>query len=225
MVFNYTYAQRKNKSSVIKPVAELEAGIFHYTFTVHTGAQDMAMAMQREIKLVDDKWIVTDAVQSPLGEVSEENILDRKTLRCLHRKTKQGPVTIDLLYTDKKVTGSVDLGSGKTPINVDLEKPIYIDGAGTDLVVGRLPLEQNVSIPLETFDPQTSQINKYDVTFVSTENIKVPAGEFSVMKITMDQVNGAEKRTFWISQKDKRMIRSEAILPQMGNARVVAELQ
>jgi len=211
---------------VPKPVSDLQAGKYSYTFTMTMGAQNIAMDMNREVKMDNGKWSVTDAVKSPMGEMKDESQIELKTLKCLHRNVKQGPVTLDLNYTKEAVTGSMDMGNGKTnPINVKLENPIVIDGAGSDLVIARLPLKHDESTIIEMLDIQTSQVKRYELKLAGTEKITVPAGSFDTFKITMNQVDGGEKTTFWISSSDKNMIRTEAIVPQMGNAKMVAELR
>ncbi|HEY9045629.1 MAG TPA: prolyl oligopeptidase family serine peptidase [Ohtaekwangia sp.] len=211
---------------VPKPVGDLQAGKYNYAFTMTMGAQNIAMDMNREIKIDNGKWSVTDAVKSPMGEMKDESHIELKTLKCLHRNIKQGPVTVDLNYTQEAVTGSMDMGNGKkNDINVKLENPIVIDGAGSDLVIARLPLKQDVPTIIEMLDVQTSQVKRYELKLAGTEKITVPAGSFDTYKITMNQVDGGEKTTFWISASDKNMIRTEAIVPQMGNAKMVAELK
>jgi dipeptidyl aminopeptidase/acylaminoacyl peptidase len=208
------------------PVADLKAGKYTYAFTMVMGAQNIAMEMNREIKQDGGKWSVTDAIKSPMGEIAEQNLIEPKTLKCLQRKVKQGPVNIDLSYTDQNVTGTMDMGNGqKKPVNVKLENPITIDGAGSDLVIARLPLKENTSTIIEMVDVATSQIKKYEIKLAGTEKITVPAGSFDTYKITMNQIDGGEKTIFWISSADKNMIRTEAIVPQMGNAKMIAELR
>jgi hypothetical protein len=120
----------------------------------------------------------------------------------------------------------MDMGNGqKKPVNVKLENPITIDGAGSDLVIARLPLKENTSTIIEMVDVATSQIKKYEIKLAGTEKITVPAGSFDTYKITMNQIDGGEKTIFWISSADKNMIRTEAIVPQMGNAKMIAELK
>lgn len=207
-----------------KPSSDLQAGKYSYAFTMTMGAQNMTMDMNREVKFENGKWSVTDAIKSAMGDIAEQNLIEAKTLKCLQRNVKQGPVTVALTYTDKAITGSMDIGNGqKKPIDVKLNNPIIIDGAGSDLVIARLPLQENSSTVIEMLDIQTSQIKKYEVKLLGTEKITVPAGSFDTYKISVNQVDGGEKTTYWISSADKSMIRTEAIVPQMGNAKMVAE--
>jgi hypothetical protein len=214
-------------SSALPPlVADLKEGSYNYAFTMAAGGQSMKMEMKRDIKKENGKWAVTDAIKTPMGEMVEQSTLDPKSLACLTRKIKQGPATIDLTYTPTEVNGSADMGTGQAkPVTIKLEHPIVIDGAGSDLVIGRLPLKENFSAVIEMVDVMSAQVKKYEIKYLGTEKVTVPAGSFDTYKVSMSQVDGGEKSTFWISSSDRNMIKVEAFVPQAGNATMTAELK
>jgi len=214
------------RTALPKPVADLSEGTYNYAFTMSAGGQNIAMDMKREIKKENGKWAVTDVVKSPMGEMMEQSTIEPTSLQCLGRKIKQGPALIELTYTPTEVNGSADLGTGqKKPVTIKLESPIMIDGAGSDLVIGRLPLQENFTAVIEMVDVMSAQVKKYEIKYLGTENITVPAGSFETFKVSQNQIDGGEKSTYWISSKDRNMIKFEAIVPQMGNAKMVGELK
>jgi hypothetical protein len=209
-----------------KPAGDLKEGTHNYAFTMTAGGQTVPMEMKREVKKENGKWLVTDAVKTPMGDMVEQATLEPTTLRCLERKIKQGPATIELTYSVTEVSGSADMGGGqKRPMTIKLEKPILIDGAGSDLVIGQLPMKENFSAVLEMVDVMTAQIKKYELKYLGQEQVTVPAGSFDTHKVSMNQIDGGEKTTFWISATDRSMIKTEALVPQMGNVKMVVELK
>lgn len=209
-----------------KPTEDLKEGTFNYAVKLAAGPQNIAMDMTRDVKKENGKWTIIDAVKSPMGEIREQSTLEPITLKCLMRIMKQGPATVEMNYSDTEVNGNVDMGNGqKKPMAIKLERPIVVDGAGADLVLARVPFKEGEIATMETVDVMTAQIKKYEVKLVGTEKITVPAGSFDTYIISMNQIDGGEKSTFWISAADKKMIKTEAILPQMGNAKMTVELK
>ena len=124
------------------------------------------------------------------------------------------------------MSGTIDPGTvEKKPLNVKLENPIHIDGAGSDLVFARLPLQPNFTTVIEMVDPSSAQVKKYELKHIGSEKITVPAGTFETTKLAINQIDGGEKFIYWLSPADKNMIKIEAIVPQMGNAKMTAELK
>lgn len=209
-----------------KPTEDLKEGKFNYAVKLAAGPQNIAMDMTRDVKKENGKWTIVDAVKSPMGEIREQSTLEPVTLKCLMRMMKQGPATVEMNYSDAEVNGHIDMGNGqKKPMTIKLERPIAVDGAGADLVLARVPFKENETVTMETVDVMTAQIKKYEVKLIGTEKITVPAGSFDTYIISMNQIDGGEKSTFWISSSDKKMIKTEAILPQMGNAKMTVELK
>ncbi|HYG19361.1 MAG TPA: prolyl oligopeptidase family serine peptidase [Ohtaekwangia sp.] len=214
------------KSSIPALVADLQPGTAQYTFTITSGAQSMNMDMTREIKMVGGKWSVKDAMKSPMGDIADENLIEPKTLRPLQRKTKQGPVTSEVNYTATEAKGWIDIGNGeKKPVSVKLEGPVIGDGAGLDLVIGRMPLKEDFVAVVDVIDATNLKVKQMEIKVLGKETVKVPAGSFEAYKVSVAETEGSQTFTIWITVKDRNMVRTEAIIPQMGNAKMVAELK
>ncbi len=198
-----------------------------YNFTFSFGGQNMAMDMTREVKMENGKWKVTDFVTSPQITVSDVNIIEPKTLKHIHRSTKQGPATVEIDYTAEGAKGTMDAGNGgaKVPISSKLEPHVIGDGAGLDLLIARMPLKEDYSTVIEVYDGSQNKVKKLQVKVLGKETVTVPAGSFESFKVEVAQLDGPEKFIAWISTKDLNMVRTEANVPQMGDAHMVAELK
>lgn len=214
------------KASAPTYVSDLKPESSKYNFTFSMNGQNMAMDMTREVKIENGKWKVTDFVTSPQITVTDVNIIEPKSLRHIHRTVKQGPATIEVDYTTEGATGSMDTGTGqKVPLNSKFESHVIGDGAGLDLLIARMPLKEDYSTVIEVFDGSTNKVKKIQVKVLAKETVKVPAGSFESYKVEAAQLDGPEKFIVWISTKDLNMVRTEANVPQMGNAHMVAELK
>jgi dipeptidyl aminopeptidase/acylaminoacyl peptidase len=214
------------KASAPKYLSDLKPENSKYNFTFSMNGQTMPMDMTREVKMENGKWKVTDYVTSPQITVTDINIIEPKTLKHIHRSTKQGPATIELEYTAEGATGTMDSGNGtKIPITNKFESHVIGDGAGLDLLIARMPIQEYFTTVIEIFDGSSNKIKKMQVKVLAKETVTVPAGSFESYKVEVAQLDGPEKFVVWISTKDLNMIKTEANVPQMGNAHMVAELK
>ena len=113
-----------------KPAVDLAPGSAKYKVSIAMGGQTMAMDLTSEIADEGGKWIATETVNGPMGEIKDRVVLTKGTLVPVSRTASQGPVTIELAFTDKKATGSMNMGGQARPIDVDLGGPLFADGAG-----------------------------------------------------------------------------------------------
>ena len=59
-----------------------------------------------------------------------------------------------------------------------------------------------------------------------TEKVTVPAGQFDTWKVDITSGEGGpDKVTVWVAKDTRTPVKSAAILPDMGGATMVAELQ
>lgn len=208
-------------------VSDLKPENSKYIFTFSFNGQKMVMDMTREVKMENGKWKVTDFVTSPQITVSDVNIIEPKTLKHIHRSTKQGPATVEIDYTTDGANGTMDAGNGsaKVPISSKFDPHVIGDGAGLDLLIARMPLKEGYATVIDVYDGSQNKLKKLQVKVVGKESITVPAGSFESFRVEVAQLDGPEKFTAWISIKDLNMLKTEANLPQMGDAHIVAELK
>ncbi len=208
----------------LNPVSDLNEGEYSYGVTLHAGEQKMNMELTRKITSEEGNWVITETSKTPMGEIVDQNVISKGGLQPIRRKILQGQANVEVEYSPDEVKGLLTMGSQKRPINVKLEHPITSDGAGLDLLIARLPLKENYQSTIAVFDVMSGKVKKMNVKVAGREQVKVPAGTFDTIKVTVTEIDGPSASTLWISPSNKNTVKMEANVPQMGNGKIVMEL-
>ncbi len=208
----------------LAPVSDLANGEYLYGVTLLAGEQKMNMELTRKVSEDGGNWVITETSKTPMGEIMDQNVISKGNLQPVRRKIVQGPANIEVEYSPDEVKGLLTMGTQKRPISVKLDHPITSDGAGLDLLIARLPLKENYQTTIAVFDVMSGKIKKMNVKVVGREQVKVPAGAFDAIKVTVTEIEGPSASTLWISPADKNTVKMEANVPQMGNGKLVMEL-
>jgi hypothetical protein len=162
-----------------------------------------------------------------MGPVTDKTILKKGSLELVSRQVKQGPATINLDISSDMITGNMDMGGNNTAIEQKLESPLFADGGGATQVMAQLPLEEGYTTYFRNFDMQSMQVKTYKLAVVGTEEVTVPAGTFTTHKVSITSAEGEPgSRTLWVATDgSRRMVKMEAVLPQMNGAVLTSELQ
>ena len=212
-----------SKSVSMKPVKDLKAARYEYKVEIDANGQKIPMSITRDVKEDGDKWVITDNATSAMGKMMDVSVVYKKTLKPAKRTTEQGPVKINLAYTEGFVKGDVNTGGTASKIETKTDDALFPDGAGVDLVWGAMDLKENMTTTFKVYDPQTQSVKMQMMKVVKKEKVKIDAGEFDSFVVeTSDVESPTQKTTYWIS--DGRMVKSVTIIPQMGNATVTSEL-
>ncbi len=207
------------------PIRDLEPDMDAYVATIKVQEQEMTMDVTRTVEETTEGWRITEITRGPMGEVQDVEILAKEILQPRERHLQQGPVMVDLTYSDSRIEGTFNMQGNEQPVSVDLEGPIYSDGAGGDLVVASLPLEDGYAVTYPTFDLMTQKVKRMRLEVKGTESVTVPAGTFDAHRVEISSAEGAPGSTIlWIDVDSREIVRTEQSLPQMGGAVVVAEL-
>jgi hypothetical protein len=209
-----------------QPAFGLTPGISSYKVSIDMGGQTMNMQLTRTVEEVERGWRVSDSATGPMGEVSDSEILAKPSLTPIERETRQGPVSIDLAYSDSRIEGSFTMSGNTQPIAVDLDGPIFSDGAGASLVIAALPLADGYTANYRTFDLMTQKVKPMKATVTGVETVSVPAGSFEAYRVDVGAADGSgAASTIWVARESRQVVKTEARVPQMGNATIVSELQ
>src|SRR3954452_2539810 len=103
-----------------KPAVDLKPGSQKYQVTIAMGPQQMKMSLTTTIKEENGAWSVTDAMETPMGAVTDSAVVEKGTLIARSRKTQQGPMKLEVAYSGGKATGAANMGSGDKEISADL---------------------------------------------------------------------------------------------------------
>jgi dipeptidyl aminopeptidase/acylaminoacyl peptidase len=201
-------------------------GTYKYKATIKAGQNSVDLSMATVIQETSGGWIVTDSTTMPTGEAIDTSKFDKKSLTLVSRNIKQGPVTIDLAFKENKVSGKMIISGQEKPFEVEVGGPLFADGAGSAFAIGALPLAEGYSVTVRNFDIQTQKVKLLQVRVVGSESVSVPAGSFECYRVEITSAEGgAENVMVWIAQDSRKPVKTTTALPQMGGAKLTAELQ
>ena len=211
-----TVVQAKETASssvgVPKPAVDLTAGTRKYKTTAVQ--PDGTYVGTYSITIKDDGgvWTVTDTVETADGPVALVSTLEKGTLilrkELFKHFAKPGdpaPFTINLDFTDNKVTGTSNRSGQDKPVAIDLSGPLFAGEAVSQVTIGCLPLADGYSTTFRNFDIQRQKEKLLQLKVAGMERVKVPAGTFDSYKVEVTSADGgSNKGTVWIA-KDSRM--------------------
>lgn len=219
---------RKLQADLPSPVSDMSEADLKYQMTVKMGEQEIPMEVDQAIKEVDGNWVVTQTANSAMGAVKDQYTVQKGNLLPVSRTIEQGPVTINLEHSAKKVTGSINMNGQEREVAVDLENQVFADGPALYETLARLPLKEGYVAPYRSFDVQAQKAKAYELKVVGKESVSVPAGSFDVWKAEIkDLDSGQTNTTIWLSadQSKPGLIKMSAVMPQMNGAQVTMELK
>jgi hypothetical protein len=221
-------AKKVDVSAVGAPKLEaaLQPGTYNYLAKIQMGGQSMDLKMSTVVKEEGSNWTATDTVATPMGDAVDVATLDKKTLAVLKRSAKQGPMAIDIEFQDNKATGKMNMGGQDRPISMDVGGPVFSAAGGAALWMTCLPLAEGYSTAFRDFDIQKQKVKMMQLTVAGSESVTVPAGTFGSFKLDVSSAEGGpEKVTVWVAKESRKVVKFSALIPEMGGATLVAELQ
>lgn len=212
--------------TVPKPTAQPTAGTFSYAGTITAGPQSMAISMVRTVKQEGGTWIVTDAAKLPMGEAVDTTTMAEGTLVPLKRQVKQGPITIEMAFTEAKATGTMAMGGEPKPFSIDLSGGLFADGSGSQDALACLPLAPGYTVIYRNLDLQKQKVQLKQAKVVAQEDVTVPAGSFKAWKLELSSAEGDPgSTTLWLDTATRKMLKTVATVPSMGGAVITMELK
>jgi hypothetical protein len=208
-----------------KPATDLHAGTYNYQVKIEMGGQQINMKLSTVIQDGAASWTATDQMDTPQGAATDTATLEKGSLLLLKRSVNQGPVAIDLDFAGNKAAGKMSMNGQDKPIAVDLGGPLFADAAGSDQVIACLPLAEGYSTTFRNFDVQTQKVKLLQLTVAGKEEVKVPAGTFTALRVEISSADGgSDKRTLWIAGETHKVVKVTAVLASMGGAVMTQEL-
>ncbi|MGQ9917732.1 MAG: alpha/beta fold hydrolase [Bryobacteraceae bacterium] len=193
---------------------------------IELGSQSIALETRSVIEKTPEGWRATDTMKTPMGDATDVTILDASTFETRRRTLKQGPVQIEYQVSGGKASGTMQMGGQPRPIDVALEGPLFADGAGSAVLLASLPLAEGYTTAYRVLDVQSQKTKLYSLKVAGSVSVAVPAGTFECWRVEMEPADGSPgKQTLFVAKKERRPVKLEAVLPQMGGAKMTAELQ
>ena len=208
-----------------KPAVDLKPGSHKYQVVVAMGPQQMKMSLTSTIKDENGAWAAVDTMETPMGIVNDASVMDKGTLIARSRKMQQGPMKLELAYTDGKVTGVADMGSGEKPVAAETGGPLFGEGPGAPAAIGCLPLAEGFTTTFRNFDTQKMKPKLMQLKVAGSESLTVPAGKFDAYKVEVTSAEGGnDNLTLWIAKDSRVPVKIATVLAAMGGAVMTAEL-
>lgn len=203
-----------------------KASVCNYGVTIEMGPQKIPMDMKRVVQVDGDKIVVSDESSSAMGSMSDKTTMNIKDLSPIKREISQGPVTIVLDHSTDQITGNMSMNGQEKTFSQKLDAPVFGDGGALDLTLAALPLKVGYETMYRTFDPQAQKVKLFKLAVKAMEQVDVPAGKYNTYKVEVKPGDGEPGgSTLWIATEEKQVIKSSTIVPQMGGAKVTAELK
>ena len=207
------------------PTLPLVTGEFQYAMKIAMGGQEIPMKLVLKVEPAGDQYKASTTMETPQGNVVISSALDKTTLATLSESVQQGPVTIDVNFADNHAKGKLSMGGQEHAIDTETGGPLFADGAGSDLVLGSLPLTENYTATYRNFDLQGQKVKLLQLKVGGTEKVTVPAGSFDAWRLEVVSADGgSDKKTVWIAKDSRKMVKSSTVAAAMGGAVITLEL-
>ena len=225
------------ESSMTVPLPELDAtGVEPVEFvlksTTSMGGQEIVIeSTQRYEKTKyegEPIWLISTSTTMPMGTAVDTFWVDHETIAPIQWRVHQGPAFVDVDFTDEAITGMIDMGAQKLPIEIELEAPTFVSGSALDLMFMAMPLEDGYKTTVRFFELQMQKIRPMALEGIGTETVRVPAGTFETYKVEMKPLDGEEGGGMVYVMKEGRRAPVMADLklpPQAGGLVIHTELQ
>lgn len=209
------------------PDRDLTSETSHYKVTFEMANQKFDMELETKVEDAGEHWIVTDKLNSFMGEMTDQVKVLKKSLTPVERKVDQAGITMNFEYDKKSVKGAISGMGQKEEIAEELPGLLFADGAGAKNIIACLPLKKGYNTTFRNFDSQKKVVNVYALEVTGEEEITVPAGTFSTLKVEIKPANGDPgKRTVWVTNDQKRIVvKASAIMPEANGAVMTSELK
>ena len=212
-------------ASAPKTSGELQPGTYSYKAVIEMSGQSIPLTITNDIKDAGENWVVTEVIDTPQGQQKDVTTIQKSTLMLKHRSFTQGPVTVELDFIGNKITGSMNATGQPQPISIDLDGPVFVNGAGTFDIIARLPLATGYATTFRTFDVQKQKAGLKQLKVAGEESVTVPAGKFDAYRIEIVSAdNDADKQTIWIAKDSRKVVKITATLVNLGGAVLTSEL-
>src|SRR5687767_1956070 len=158
-------------ASAPKTSGDLQPGSSSYKAVIQLSGQTIPLTITNDIKDAGENWVVTEVIDTPQGQQKDVATIQKSTLALKHRSFTQGPVIIELDFTGNKITGTMNATGQPQPITVDLDGPVFVNGAGSFDIIARLPLAAGYATTFRTFDVQKQKAGLKQLKVVGEESV------------------------------------------------------
>lgn len=203
-----------------KTAVDLKPSVSKYELTIKAAGQEFKLKLTSTIKEENGAWLATDQMETPMGVTSDTGVIEKGTLISRSRKLEQGPMKMEMKYTDDKASGAVTMNGADKPINGDTGGPLFAQGPGGPQSIGCLPLAEGYTAIFRNFSSQTLKPSLMQLKVAGAEKLTVPAGEFDTFKVEITSASGGnDSMTMWIAKETRLPVRIQTAMPNGASMR------
>lgn len=207
-----------------KPAMDLKPSVSKYQLKISAAGQEMKMNLTSTIKEENGAWLATDEMETPMGVVHDSGVIEKGTLISRSRKMEQGPMKMEMKYTDTEAIGGMSMNGTEKPIKGETGGPLFAQGPGGPQSVGCLPLADGYTTFFRNFDSQKLKGSMMQLKVAGSEKVTVPAGEFDTFKVEITSAEGGnDGLTIWIAKDTRLPVKIQTKMAANG-AMMTAEL-
>jgi dipeptidyl aminopeptidase/acylaminoacyl peptidase len=199
--------------------------------TTSMGGQEIVIDVTQKYEKakLDGKpaWLIASNTTMPMGSAVDTFWVDHKTVLPIKWRVHQGPVFVDIDFSDDAVKGWIEMGAQKIPVDIALEAPIFASGSAMDLLAMALPLAEGYKVTVRFFELQMQKVRPMALEVIGTETVTVPAGTFETYKVELKPLDGeiGGGTVYVMKEGLKYPVKAKMQLPpQAGSLVVLSEL-
>lgn len=216
-----TVAARATGATLPKPEGDLAPGTLGLTGTLEAGGQSYPLEITVEVKDDPGGWAVSETAKLPIGVSTDQTTLEKGTFVVNRRVFRFGSVTANATFNNGKASGQMVMGAQSRPIEAETGGPLFADGAGAYLVVGRLPLAVGYAVTFRNFDLQAQKPTLKQLKVLGAEPLTVVAGTFETFKVEITDDQSGRKTLIWIARDSRKPVK---ITSEGGGPNISVEL-
>jgi hypothetical protein len=212
-----------------RTAVDLKPGTASYKWRLERAGKVITMDMTRTVKEQNGAWLVTETTKIPEATITDEAILEKRTLVLRKRVVHEGPAfAAEVQFSGGRATGTITEKGQQRSLNMDMGGAIFADGAdgaGAQDAIAALPLSNAYTTSFRNFDVETQQVKIAQLRVMGTDTVTVPAGTFNTWKVLITVESGNDDTAaLWVDKVSRRVVKMATTLPEMNGATGTAEL-
>lgn len=213
-------SENETKAQRPKPVRQPEVGEQNYKINIDMAGQKISMDVLQSVTKTPAGYTITQTVTSPMGNSSDEVMLEGEELQMKQRKAEQGPATVTLDYTNAAVKGMIEMGGNTIPVDNALDGLLFSDGPADNVLITTLPLADGYTATLRMLDAQSMAQTLSKLTVKGSEQIELPSGKTETWRVEVKPADGSAGETVYFVEKGgkHRLVKVMSKVPAMNGA-------
>ena len=192
-----------------EPIADLKPVVYRHRGRVRSSGATIDVTSVTTVVDATDAWKITHKVTGRNFDFLQVTRVEKKTLRVLEHDLRRGPMVAKAqAFDDKVVCQSADKS-----FEVELDEPLFADGAGNMLAIASLPLKEDYRTEFLNLDLRTGETYVVEVEVLGTERVQVPSGMYTAYKVRVNPQDGIRDQFVWITKDSRKPVKITSRLP------------